>query len=344
MKSIELLALNLLRFRGEKKRFKVIYKDFLDGKPISSHFSENEFALANVELQKAQRVGAKIIPYNSVDYPEKLRNIPDPPLILYVIGDTKSFNLSSISIVGSRKCTPYGKNIAYKFAKGFASYGIPVVSGLALGIDSSAHRGALDGNGKTIAVIGNGIDRVYPSSNRTLAKMISTSGAVISEFPLGMRPEKYNFPFRNRIISGISIATIVVEAAEKSGSLITARLAAEQGKDVFAVPGNITSKTSKGTNNLLKDGAIPITEVGDVISYIGEFKSLSYTEGQNNLVMNKISLEESNILSVIENSAETIDEISLKTGIEPTRLVSILTYMEINGIIEKVGGRYVKVL
>jgi DNA processing protein len=344
VKSIELLALNLLRFRGEKKRFKVIYKDFLDGKPISSHFSENEFALANAELQKARHIGAKVIPYNSVEYPEKLRNIPDPPLILYVIGDTKSFNLPSISIVGSRKCTPYGKNIAYKFAKEFSSYSIPVVSGLALGIDSSAHRGAIDGNGKTIAVIGNGVDRVYPSSNRTLAKVISTSGAVISEFPLGMRPEKYNFPFRNRIISGISIATIVVEAAEKSGSLITARLAAEQGKDVFAVPGNITSKTSKGTNNLLKDGAIPITEVGDVISYIGEFKSLSYTEGQNNLVMNKISSEESNILSVMENSAETIDEISLKTGIKPTRLVSILTYMEINGVIKKVGGRYIKVL
>ena len=342
MKNFEFVALNIMRFGNKRKKFREIYKSFLKEESYSLKLDNSEIELAHNEFEKARSRGIRIITFNSNEYPESLKHIPDPPIVLYARGNSLNISNISVSIVGSRKCSQYGRNVAYKFAKDFASYGITVISGLAFGIDSSAHLGSIDGQGKTIAVIGSGLDRVYPASNKQLAVRVISSGSLISEFPLGTKPEKYNFPFRNRIISGLSLATIVVEAAKKSGSLITARLAAEQGKDVFAVPGNITSRMSEGTNALIKDGAIPVTCVDDVLSYVKGLKVDSLKLENAKKSINNVTPEEELILSVVENSAETIDTVSLKSGISVSKLIAVLTYMEVKGLIKRNGGRYIK--
>ena len=196
------------------------------------------------------------------EYPEQLRNIYDPPLKLYVLGNKQILNQKGIAIVGTRKATEYGKKVAFQFAKELCKKGINIISGLALGIDTYAHMGALqpECTGKTIAVLGSGLDEIYPKENIDLAKqIIKSGGCIISEYSIGTKPEKLNFPQRNRIISGLSEGVLVVEAGEKSGSLITADFALEQGREVFAVPGNISSNVSIGTNNLIKQGAKLVT-------------------------------------------------------------------------------------
>ncbi len=199
-------------------------------------------------------------------YPEKLKQIYDPPEVLYCLGDIRLLNEISISIVGARRATAYGKKIAYKLSNDLSKRGVTIVSGLASGIDECAHEGAYKNVGKTIAVLGCGVDIIYPKENEDLYKnIIRNGGLIISEFPLGTKPEKDNFPKRNRIISALSSGVIVVEAKRRSGALITADFALEQGKNVFAVPGNIDSVYSEGTNNLIKDGAIPVTSYADVL-------------------------------------------------------------------------------
>lgn len=199
-------------------------------------------------------------------YPILLKQIYDPPKCLYVMGNIEILNNPSIAIVGCREATEYGKKAATYFSYNLAKQNVTIVSGLARGIDSYSHIGALKANGKTIAVIGSGLDIIYPKENEQLAKkIVEQGGTIISEYPLGIRPQKEHFPARNRIISGISQATLVIEAKEKSGSLITADFAMEQGKDVYSVPGNINSKNSVGTNNLIKDGAIPVSKFSDIL-------------------------------------------------------------------------------
>lgn len=194
----------------------------------------------------------------SEDYPQQLRDIYDAPSQIYVLGNKEILKQKGVAIVGSRKATEYGKKVALQFAKALSEKGIHIISGLALGIDTYAHLGTLQSNyiGKTIAVLGSGLNEIYPKQNIELARrIIKSGGCIISEYPIGTKPEKLHFPQRNRIISGLSKGVIVVEANEKSGALITADFALEQGKEVFAVPGNICNNTSKGTNNLIKQGA-----------------------------------------------------------------------------------------
>ena len=199
-------------------------------------------------------------------YPEILKKIYDPPKFLYAIGNLEILNNLGVAIVGCREATEYGKKAATYFSYNLAKQDVSIISGLAKGIDSWAHIGALKANGKTIAVVGNGLDIIYPKENEKLAKeIIKRGGVIISEYPLGTKPEKEHFPARNRIISGLSNAVLVVEAKEQSGSLITADFAMEQGKEVYVVPGNINSINSVGTNNLIKDGAIPVTKFSDII-------------------------------------------------------------------------------
>ena len=210
----------------------------------------------------------KKITIESEKYPKLLKQIYDPPKCLYIAGNIEILNNLGIAIVGCRDATEYGKKAATYFSYNLAKQNINIVSGLAKGIDSYSHIGALKANGKTIAVIGSGLDIIYPKENEQLAKkIIQQGGTIISEYPLGMKPQKEHFPARNRIISGISQAVLVVEAREKSGSLITADFAMEQGKEVFAVPGNINSLNSVGTNNLIKDGAIPVSNYSDILIY-----------------------------------------------------------------------------
>ena len=207
------------------------------------------------------------ISINSKEYPEKLKKIYDPPQKLYVLGNKNLLNQNGVAIVGSRKATPYGKKVAHNLAKELSGNGLIVISGLALGIDSYAHIGAIKGG--TIAVIGSGIDNIYPKANIELAReIIRNNGCIISEYSIGIKPEKLHFPQRNRIISGLSEGVVVVEANKKSGALITAEFALEQGKEVFAVPGDINKKQSEGTNQLIKDGAILLTSATDILENI----------------------------------------------------------------------------
>ena len=208
------------------------------------------------------------ISIESKEYPEQLREIYDAPWKLYVLGNKEILKQSGIAIVGSRNATEYGKKVALQFSKDLSRKGINIISCLALGIDTCAHFGTLnsDSVGKTIAVLGGGLDEMYPKQNIELAKqIIKKGGCIISEYPLGAKPEKLHFPQRNRIISGLSKGVLIVEASEKSGSLITADFALEQGRDVFAVPGNISSSTSVGSNNLIKQGAKLVTSYEDIL-------------------------------------------------------------------------------
>ena len=220
------------------------------------------------ELEKVKDLGGDVLILDDGSYPYLLREIADPPITLYVKGDWQAcFDAPCIAVIGSRKCSTYGENASEMLSRDLAENGVCIVSGLARGIDTAAHRGALRGKGRTIAVLGTGIDQVYPKENaRIVNEILENGGAIVSQFPLGTPPLKENFPYRNRIISGLSLGVLVTEATERSGSLITARLAMEQNREVLAVPGNITSRTSIGTNYLIKSGAKLVQQWQDVIT------------------------------------------------------------------------------
>lgn len=242
-----------------------LQKECIDKDKIKEILDDTYKQNLDLEEKYLKRNNIKLITIYDEEYPENLRNIYDPPIAIYLYGNDKIFSTYAVGMVGCRNCSIYGemqaKEISYKLAKN----NIVVVSGLAKGIDKHSHVGCMAGHGKTVAVLGCGINIIYPKENIEVArKIIETSGAIISEYPIGSKPEKDNFPQRNRIISGISDAVIVVEAKIKSGSIITADFAMEQGKDVYAVPGNVTSKNSEGTNDLIKQGAIPLTNIQDI--------------------------------------------------------------------------------
>jgi DNA processing protein len=220
------------------------------------------------ELKKVRDLGGDVLILDDGSYPSLLREIADPPITLYVKGDWQAcFEAPCIGVIGSRKCSTYGENASESLARDLAEQGVCIVSGFARGIDTAAHRGAIRGKGKTIAVLGTGIDQIYPKENKKLAaEILASGGAVVSQFPLETPPLKENFPYRNRIISGLSYGVLLVEASERSGSLITARLAMEQNREVLAVPGNITSRNSFGTNYLIKSGAKLVQQWQDVAS------------------------------------------------------------------------------
>ncbi len=220
------------------------------------------------KYQKYMKVNnIKMITLNDYEYPDKLRNIYDKPIVLFAKGNLQLFNSKSIAIVGSRNCSNYGVQVAKKFSYNLAKENICIISGLAKGIDKCAHIGALKAQGATIAVIGNGLDYIYPYENKDLyERILKNNGLIVTEYIIGTKPEKLNFPARNRIISALSDGIIVVEAGEKSGALITAEFGLEHGKEIFAVPGNIDNSNSKGTNNLIKDGANVLTDYKDVLN------------------------------------------------------------------------------
>lgn len=223
------------------------------------------FEQAADERRKADGLGVDIIPYRDPRYPERLKQVADPPILLYARGKTELLASHSVAVVGTRRPTAYGRNVAEKVTRDLVRAGLTHVSGMARGIDTASHRGALAGGGRTIAVLGTGVDTPYPKENKKLYEEIVENGLVVSEFPLGAAPFPQNFPIRNRIIAGVGYATLVVEGAQYSGSLITARLALEQGRDVLAVPGNVTSRQSWGPNLLIRDGAKLIQEAADVL-------------------------------------------------------------------------------
>ncbi|WP_427338611.1 DNA-processing protein DprA [Caloranaerobacter sp. DY30410] len=290
-------------------------------------------------ISRVQKIGAKITTIFDIDYPKHLRNIYNPPKVIYIKGSLETKDEISIAIVGSRKATAYGKWVAEKFAKELASLGITIVSGLARGIDTKAHEGALATKGRTVAVLGNGIDVIYPKVNKMLFEKIQNNGAIITEYPLGVQPLPYNFPMRNRIISGLSLGVLVVEASEKSGSLITAQIALEQGREVFAIPGNINSIYSKGTNLLIKDGAKIVMDVDDIIEEITLLKDRIRAKRVEEISCLNLGKDEIKIVECIKEYPKYCDEISYQTGLDIKKVNSILTILELKGIVKQLPGK-----
>lgn len=292
------------------------------------------------QYEKKVRIkGAEILTDFDDDYPEALKSIDDRPMILYVRGSLKKEDAAAIGIVGSRKATSYGKWACEKISGDLAGLGVTIVSGMASGIDTYAHRAALDSEGRTIAVLGCGVDVVYPQKNKTLYEEISSNGAVISEFPLGTQPLPYHFPMRNRIISGLSLGIAVIEAQEKSGSLITASYAASQGKDVFAVPGNINSLYSSGTNLLIKDGAKPLLTTEDIIEEIPVLRSNSrkmFNKGHEKI---PLSETEKKVLGVLQEGPLYSDIIALRTGLDISTVLGTLMILEMKETIKELSSR-----
>ncbi len=268
-------------------------------------------------------------------YPSILLNIPSPPLLLYAKGRLELLTRPALSVVGSRHATPQGVRDASAFARTFSDSGWCVVSGLAYGIDAAAHQGALLGQGSSIAVVGTGLDRVYPAAHRALAHQLAQQGLLLSEFPLDTPPRAANFPRRNRIISGLSMGCLVVEASLQSGSLITARLAVEQGRDVFAIPGSIHSPQSKGCHALLKQGAKLVECAQDVLEELGA--SQTFIAPPQNAEQG----QHSDLLEQMGYGAITLDELSEQTGLTIAELSAMLLTLELEGLVNTLpGGRY----
>ena len=273
------------------------------------------------------------------NYPNSLKNINDNPKVIYLKGNLLEEDHLSIGIVGSRKATTYGLWACEKFTRELVDMGVTIVSGAALGIDAVAHKTAIAMGGRTIGILGNGLDKVYPPKNKGLYEDISKNGGLITEFPLGTLPLPYNFPQRNRIISGLSLGVIVIEAKEKSGSLITAHCAIEQGKEVFALPGNINSLYSGGTNRLIKDGARPLLDIDDILEEIYELQLLKINNKKIEMDYSILSDTELKIVKLIEEGPLHADIISYKTEIDISTVISILTILELKGIIKELSSR-----
>lgn len=298
----------------------------------------DETALA-ATLAWLQGGGNHIVTLADSDYPQSLLNIPDPPLLLYVKGRLDLLNHPALAVVGSRNATPQGLNNAEAFAKSLSDAGLCIVSGMAHGIDAAAHRGALQGQGRSIGIVGTGLDKVYPAANRDLAHALAAQGALVSEFPLGTPPLAANFPRRNRLISGMSIGCLVVEASLQSGSLITARLALEQGRDVFAIPGSIHAPQSKGCHALIKQGAKLVETAQDVLE---ELNGLPANHG--NAAPNVEGEADSALLEQVGFDPVDIDTLSVRCGLTVSELSAMLLTLELEGRISALpGGLYQRI-
>lgn len=294
-------------------------------------------------INKIKEYNVKVVSIDQKEYPDMLKNTEYPPVVLYCRGNFVNLNEKPcVSVVGSRKMSVYGKNVAYSISKQLAQRGVVVVSGMAYGIDTMAHIGALDGNGITVAVLGCGVDIAYPKTNKVLMERILKTGMVISELPVGFAPMAYNFPERNKIVAALSVGTLVVEADIKSGSLITANLAKEYNRDVYAIPGNIDSPFAKGTNYLIKEGAGLVTSADDIIKNYPEYNNLLSSKKQT-IINNeeKGSPIENKIMNCLKSEPVSIDFICEKSGIDIATLNANLLIMEIKGKIAKhPGNRY----
>ena len=306
----------------------------------------SNFDVANKELALAEKNNIKILTYLDEEYPSQLKNIYDFPPVLYIKGNFTETDNFSVSVVGSRKPTNYGMIVTEKFCKYFAQNSITTISGLANGIDTQVHLSTLKNSGRTIAVLGNGLLECYPSGNKKLQDEICEKGVVISEFPLTRRALPVNFPRRNRIVAALSLATIVIEAAQKSGSLITAELACEFGKDVFAVPGPIFSKYSQGPNSLIKQGAfVALTpeDVTEQVVLLSDWVRKNTKKKKKEILKDLplISQSSINILKMIQSSSTgmSLDEISLISNVSVSEVSEILLELELNGLIKTMPGQ-----
>ena len=287
------------------------------------------------ELRLAEKNGVKLVTWEDEEYPVNLKPIYDPPPLLYVMGSLMPQDSIAVAMVGSRNPTTYGQSAAERISMGLSRNGVTVVSGLARGVDSLAHRGALAAGGRTIGVLGCGVDIIYPPENRDLFEQVAAQGAVISEFPMGTPPDSDHFPIRNRVISGLSLGVAVVEATLRSGSLITARFALDQGRDVYAVPGNVDSARSQGTNRLIKEGAKLVTRAEDILEEIHHIPRPAIPEA---LPQPKLSEEESRVYLTLEHETLHIDQIIALTAFSSSKVSAILLALELAGHVKQLPG------
>ncbi len=296
------------------------------------------------ELREFSRLRASVITCLDEAYPPRLRAIPDPPPFLYLNGSITAADHQAVAVVGARNATQAGRLLTEQLSRELASIGLTIVSGLALGVDAAAHRGALAAGGRTVAVLGCGLDRTYPSEHRTLRRQIEENGAVVSELPLGAYPHAYHFPRRNRIISGMGLGVLVTEAAARSGSLITARLAAEQGREVFAVPGPVRLEQSRGPHGLIKQGAKLVESVQDILEELLPQLDLAVKErlkqqppspGQNRA---RLEDEEAVVYQLLSDQPTPIDELIVKSGLPAGRVTSVLLAIELKGLARRLPG------
>lgn len=298
-------------------------------------FDFSDFAAVDRNLEWAAQPGQHIVTLGDATYPPHLLNIADPPVLFYVRGNPALLAQRSLAIVGSRNATPQGVQTAESFARTLAGHGLCIVSGLALGIDAAAHHGALAAQGSTVAVIGTGADRIYPARNKALALAIAGQGAIVSEFPIGTPAIASNFPRRNRLIAGLAQGVLVVEAATESGSLITARLAAEQGREVFAIPGSIHSPVARGCHRLIKQGAKLVETAADVLDELG------MPSTQPTAPHRQVNEADSPLLQQLGHDPATLDELSMRSGLPTDRLLGELLDLELAGRIAQLpGNRY----
>lgn len=287
------------------------------------------------EWQRVIRTGATVLTWDDEQYPANLRETDAPPPVLYVRGQILPDDVLGIAIVGTRRASAYGREVAHMAATEFAHNNVTVISGLALGVDTVAHRATVEAGGRTIAVLGSGVDQVYPAQNRELADAIMANGALVSEYPIGTRPEANNFPPRNRIISGLSRGVIIVEASQRSGALITAQFAAEQGREVFAVPGSILHPGSAGCNELIRQGATPFLSVNDVLDQLNFATFSTQTLVRQSTPADPL---EAQLMTILEQEACHIDELVRRTALPSSQISSLLTLLELKGMVRQMGG------
>ncbi|MBN1352561.1 DNA-processing protein DprA [candidate division KSB1 bacterium] len=293
-----------------------------------------------IQLSRLEKANSRIITFWDSEYPDNLKRIYDPPAFLFLKGEFSKSDSHSIAIVGSRSPTNYGKMVAEKFGKELAARGISIVSGLARGIDTIAHWSALRGGGRTIAVLGSGVDVIYPPENKKLADAISGNGVLLSEFPMGAKPDASNFPRRNRIISALSMGVVVAEAGVKSGALITANIALEQNREVFAVPGNINSSKSIGCNNLIADGAKLVQSIEDIINELKPQLPRLLSEARNETPAINLTEIEQKIYTSLSNEPIHIDQLAEQNQMSTSQVLGILLALELKDIVRQIPGKF----
>ena len=311
------------------------------GPTIASNIKRKvDWMVAEKQLELMEKNKVRLLTFKDQTYPENLKSIYDPPPFLFIKGEIGEDDKNAIAIVGSRAASLYGKQIAEKIGRELAKIGITIISGLAWGIDSIGHLSALEENSRTIAVFGSGLDVIYPPQNGKLVERIIRKGAILSEFFLGTKPEKQNFPRRNRLISGLSLGVVIVEAGARSGALLTAKHALEQNREVFAVPGNIGAKTSEGTNELIKQGAKLVTSVEDILEELKMITPLQQKEKSKiEKDLSQLSEVEKNIYNLIKEEPHHIDKIAQNTNVTTSQALSALLSLELKGLAKQLSGK-----
>jgi len=338
---------NLLKKFGEPKEvFSASTTELLEVPGINKNIAERIKSFSATRLEKElnliKEMGLSVMTSEDKDYPSNLKLIYDPPPVLYVQGGIEKKDRLAIAIVGTRRCSYYGRKTADSLSYELTSRGFTIVSGMARGIDTASHKGALKAGGRTIAVLGSGLARIYPWENKELAMKIGKSGALISEFPLLTTPERQNFPQRNRIISGLSLGVVVIEAPDRSGALITADLALEQGREVFAIPGNVDQPTSSGTLHLIKEGAKLVTKSDDVIEELGTLIDLlpKKKEEKGGKVVPPLKGEEERVYHLLSTSPQHIDEIIKRSELSASIAAGLLMTLELKGLVKQLPGKF----